>query len=246
MSNFASRSRKGRGGFTLIELLVVISIIGLLAALTLGLSSVASTRKKIETTKAKLRQIELALDSYKASIGSYPPDAKFFNGSINTVTNQLFYELSGTFYQNGHYIPNLGGEDLSLKVEDYKRFFGKGIQNTAMEAAKTRSFLGDFESKDYASLPGRMNLSILVAPVKWPSLAMLGTDFDGRALESYRPIQSDEIVLRQLNPFQYRSSGRDRFNQASYDLWVDVPVGRKKIYRVNNWSQKEIVIGNSD
>lgn len=62
------------GGFTLLELLIVISIIALLAALT-----VFGTRKAIETARAssikmQISQLELALDRYKDKVGEYPPD----------------------------------------------------------------------------------------------------------------------------------------------------------------------------
>jgi hypothetical protein len=54
-------------------------------------------------------------------------------------------------------------------------------------------------------------------------------------MESLRPVKSQVPSLHRVNPWQYRSSGLNRFNQQSYDLWVDLVIGNK-VYRVNNWS----------
>ena len=233
--------RRGGGGFTLIELLVVISIIGVLASLTVGIATVASTKKKLTATQGKLREIELALESYKAAVGGFPPDAKFANGAVNMVTNQLFYELTGTVYRNGGFVSNQGGDALNRQV--CRSVFGvDGIQNTSRNSSQARSFL-ELAGSDFEPLIGNKfaEVNLLIAPVKWPASALSGFDSRGRAMEDYRPIKSQQLALRQLNPIQYRSSGRERFNTSSFDLWVDVPI-RNKIYRVNNWSQKEKVI----
>ena len=63
---------KRQKGFTLIELLVVIAIIGLLA--TIVMVSLNSARTKARDTKrlADVRQIQLALEMYYDTNGSYP------------------------------------------------------------------------------------------------------------------------------------------------------------------------------
>ena len=246
-SNFEARNgaNGGRVGFTLIELLVVISIIGVLASLVVGISASASTKKKISATEGKLRELEVFIENYKASVGGYPPDSRFANGQINTVTNQLFYELAGTVYQGGIYTSNQDGQGINRQV--CRSFFGvDGIQNTAKESSKAKSF-AEFGQGDYAQITanGEVPVNLIVAPVRWQATPVVGVDSLGRNLEDYRPIKSQNPALRLLNPFQYRSSGRDRFNQTSFDLWVDIPI-RGKIYRINNWSQGPKVISRAD
>jgi len=59
--------------FTLIELLVVISIIGILAGLTVGLSGVASRKSKESRIRGDLNRLVTVIENYKARLGSYPP-----------------------------------------------------------------------------------------------------------------------------------------------------------------------------
>src|SRR5205085_8264204 len=95
--------------FTLIELLVVISIIGILAALIIPLSGIATTKMRISRTSAELNQLVTAIEGYKLETGSYPPDNT--NLVLNTTSpnlyrttaglNPLFYELTGAVFTNG-------------------------------------------------------------------------------------------------------------------------------------------------
>jgi len=58
--------------FTLVELLAVIAIIGILAAITMGIYG-SVKRKGVESRlKAELAAIELALENYKAKNNQYP------------------------------------------------------------------------------------------------------------------------------------------------------------------------------
>lgn len=58
-------------GFTLIELLVVISIIGILAAMTLTGLAAAQKSARDARRKSDLAQYRLALEGYQANNGSY-------------------------------------------------------------------------------------------------------------------------------------------------------------------------------
>lgn len=65
---------KARRGFTLIEILLVLAIIGMLAGV--AVVALVGTREgaKIDTTKAMLKSIETALETYNMHIGHYPTE----------------------------------------------------------------------------------------------------------------------------------------------------------------------------
>src|SRR5439155_4656609 len=62
--------------FTLVELLVVISIIALLAGLTVGLSGVAIRKSKESRMRGELNRLVTLIENYKAKIGYYPPSTE--------------------------------------------------------------------------------------------------------------------------------------------------------------------------
>ena len=68
----ASHARS-RAGFTLIELLIVISIIAILAALLLAGISAVRWRGYDAKEVNDLKQLEIALNAFKAKYGVYPP-----------------------------------------------------------------------------------------------------------------------------------------------------------------------------
>lgn len=72
---FTLYAQNGRKGFTLIELLTVISIISVLTALlTVAFVSV-SARSRDSQRKSNIKQIQAALELYKADNDAYPPTA---------------------------------------------------------------------------------------------------------------------------------------------------------------------------
>src|SRR5438445_2394228 len=77
-----------RSAFTLVEMLVVISIIGILAALIIGVLPSVTRSKVHSRVRAEMTAIETVVDGYKQKKGFYPP---------GTDTNRptLYYELTG-------------------------------------------------------------------------------------------------------------------------------------------------------
>ena len=225
-------------GFTLIELLVVISIIGILASLIVGISGVATTKARLSQTKALLHNISTAIDSYQADIGSFPPDAQFRDGTINTATNQLYYELTGSVFNNQASYRSLSGSEL-IRRETINGFFGvDGFQNVARQENEVKGYL-DVRGSQVGVLSQNPEVRVLTAPIPWPIKPMQGAyqNVLGQniAMENLRPVKSANPNVARINPWQYRSSGLNRFNQQSYDLWADIVIGTK-VYRVNNWS----------
>lgn len=65
----------GRGGFTLMEVLLVILIIGLLAGVAIFAFQGTLFGAREDTTEAKIREIQAALDRYSFDMNAYPdPD----------------------------------------------------------------------------------------------------------------------------------------------------------------------------
>ena len=64
-------------GFTLIELLIVVAIIGILGSLLMANFIGIRQRARDVQRKSDLRQIQSALEIYRADLGSYPITASF-------------------------------------------------------------------------------------------------------------------------------------------------------------------------
>jgi prepilin-type N-terminal cleavage/methylation domain-containing protein len=92
-------------GFTLVELLVVITIMGMIAAMVVGMSALAARKKHDSVVTAMKTRLMLFIDTYHSKMGFYPPDnAANANPSIgpgnplyeqSTGMNSLIYELTG-------------------------------------------------------------------------------------------------------------------------------------------------------
>ncbi|MDQ1686646.1 MAG: ral secretion pathway protein [Frankiaceae bacterium] len=59
-------------GFTLIELLIVIVILGILAAIVVFAVGSATSDSKLSACKADKKTLGVALEAYKAKVGTYP------------------------------------------------------------------------------------------------------------------------------------------------------------------------------
>lgn len=99
-----SHRHHNRRGFTLIELLVVVAIISILSSLIFA--SLNSARMKARDAKrySDLHQVQLALELYRQTNGSYPATNPLIAGGWHSVC-----PVGGSFTTTGSsgYIPNL-------------------------------------------------------------------------------------------------------------------------------------------
>jgi general secretion pathway protein G len=94
-----------RDGFTLIELMVVISIIGVLAALTVGVATVVQKQNRSSAAKATIQKLQLAFDMYRNHCGRYPLSPET-HGRNEEVIGLLTGDIDG----DGKYDPD--GDDI--------------------------------------------------------------------------------------------------------------------------------------
>lgn len=74
-------------GFTLIELLIVVAIIGILAAIAVPNFLNAQVRAKVARSQSEMRNLSLALETYRLDNNMYPP-------TPNTAGNLRFARLA--------------------------------------------------------------------------------------------------------------------------------------------------------
>jgi prepilin-type N-terminal cleavage/methylation domain-containing protein len=232
----SSGPRSRRAAFTLTELLIVISVIAILASMTIPLSSVITKKRRFNVAQAELGQMQTAIEAYRAKLGFYPPD-----NPGNPVLNPLFFELKGTMATNtglaAAYV-TLDGSSAITTAQLTVLFGGvRGFMNCSKtirggdEATAAINFLKtglrpiqigklivDPNSKEIID-------AILVCSIPW-------------ANKGDPPISSPPAATQPpfLNPWRYVSSNPTN-NAASYDLWVDIAI-KGKVYRISNWSRQ--------
>jgi prepilin-type N-terminal cleavage/methylation domain-containing protein len=230
--------------FTLIELLVVISIMAVLAALTIPVIHSVKRQQYIRNVQAEMQQVETALENYKAKYGFYPPSNQ--NGTNSYLPldrsqfSQLYYELSGTtLVTNGGtiYFSTLDGSS-QIKVTDVNTAYGvSGFINCSKgsgeDAVAAKNFLSGLTSK-------QINLQVTNNFIQ---TAMLVTSVGGPD-PNYQPLNAQG-----LNPFRYVCPGVN--NPNSYDLWIQLSIGSTfsgvnnfvtpKKYLISNWNKNFVV-----
>jgi len=222
-----------KSAFTLIELLVVIAIIGVLASLTVGLSSVASRKSKESRVRAELDQLATAIDNYKAALGTYPPD----NPGMPS-TNQLFYELSGTLYEQAGgrgYFSTPGGQER-IPADAVRTIFNARGFGNSVRPGDSLKFTEEFKPTEYGEISGEIDVEVLVVPVKGPDR------FTYRNVTAPLAIPVRGNPKTKLNPWLYDASSPIRNNRKSFDLWTEVVIGRN-IVRFSNWEKDPVVVG---
>ena len=218
--------------FTLIELLVVIAVISILASMTFPIGKALNRAKMKARAKGEMTQLETAIQSYKAKLGTFPPD-----NPATPLINQLYYELSGTIVTNtggsARFYRTLdGNSQLSADAATFLGYFGAkvtGFVNTTRGAGDEGVFAVNFlrgalKPNQAATLPS--GAKVIVTSLGWP---------EGHP---YHPVPG--AAFKTVNPWRYNSSNPTN-NPGSYDLWVDVIIDGKT-NRFGNWSREPVLV----
>jgi len=212
--------------FTLIELLVVIAIIGILAGFTLVVLKPMKARQYKNVASAELNHLETALENYKAKYGAYPPGNQLAPGASYQPAqlNQLYYELSGTYTNNGNFVTVDGS--ATIPVGSVNTAYGVGgfvnsgqVNNSDPDAKTPQNFLSGLSSKEIMSSVTNNSIAttILITSVGGPDT-------------TYKPLGASGI-----NPFRYVYPGVN--NPGGYDLWVQLVInGQTNL--ICNWSRQ--------
>ena len=96
--------RPKRRGFTLIEMMTVITIIVILAALTVAGMSFIRDRQANALAKVQIEQLSAAIEKYKLDNGDYPgldPDSPLDGDISEELYNELFHDGYNDLEVNG-------------------------------------------------------------------------------------------------------------------------------------------------
>jgi len=222
--------------FTLIELLTVIAIMGVLAALILPVVGAVKKHQYIYNTQTEMAKLETAIDRYKAAYGFYPPSPTNppTAGNPPTLVNQLYYELTGTTNINppssAPLYQSLGGSLPNVAAADVQTAFGVGgfvncsKSGGGEDASAARNFLPDLKPNQITVIS---NSTDSATPV--PVTILIGSV--GGPAATYQPLGTQD-----LNPWRYNSSNPTN-NPGSYDLWVQLVIG-KQTNLICNWTKQ--------
>jgi prepilin-type N-terminal cleavage/methylation domain-containing protein len=112
-----------REAFTIIEVLIVITVILVLAGLTLATSGYVQTKGKRARAEAEIAAISTALENYKADNGIYPIDAA--NGTTDTLDARTMFDPTAVQYAAASVFlyKELSGDPIGNRIPTGRSYF---------------------------------------------------------------------------------------------------------------------------
>jgi prepilin-type N-terminal cleavage/methylation domain-containing protein len=197
-------------GFTLIEMLVVIGVIGILAAMIVGLAPLASNSRINARAKGELEQLITAIEAYKAKKGFYPP-----SNPKDDRLPPLYYELIGTKKTPDGVYHTLDGKVSITQAEVRNGYNIEGFVNSTTVDA-TGSIDPDQGPAQTFHENIKTTQTLRTNEIVYLGIPSKGSDGD-------------------FSKWRYNSIA-PKHNKDSYDLWIELTVrGKTNIY--GNWKQ---------
>ncbi len=239
--------KRQSAAFTLMEMLVTIGVIAILAAISVGVISLAKTTSTEKRIEGQLNKLITAIEQYKSKVGFYPPDHQVRSGNgqvqftpegrpvVNPVLNPLYYELRGVLVDLNTQSFVAAGDPMeyALTTPQVVSWFGMdGFQNSARDLASIRSTFDGFKPSEIVTVDGSIvgqsprptgSARLLSVPASWP-----------RKFQDTNPLGRTDV-----NVWRYNSSNPTN-NPASFDLWAEIPFinesGEYELRVIGNWN----------
>lgn len=212
---------RAQRGFTLVEMLVVIAIIGLLAGMIVPLAGLATKKRNLARARAEVDNLALAIDTYKAKKGFYPPD-----NPGHPTTNQLFYELWGMIVNPAQQVfTNTYNANESITAATLTQFFGTaGIVNSSADTNEIINFIPRINSAEIQKIGSTNNpVWVFATPAAGPAGGL--------------PIAP---TGQRVNVIRYVCTNPTN-NSTTYDLWVDLLIAGQT-NRICNWDKDPEIV----
>ncbi len=143
MKNIINKNLKR--GFTLVELLVVIAIIGILAGIVYANFGDARATSRDQARKVALKELQLAIELYKAQEGDYPsPGCGVTTGWTSASCDEYIEDLAPEYIPSLPKDPQTGNSYIYRSNTNNYKLYTPGVEKeivtTSHEFARCPSF----------------------------------------------------------------------------------------------------------